>query len=246
LEKSLRDAQESLKAREAEVNRLQEERDRERLRAEQRRGRAERPEDRSRSSEFRRNRDILHGDDDAGSSGSGRRRASIGESNGTYGSLPKSEEGWAQVRSSETFLTKTDSWSGSQVIQALQDLNSEVLQFAASATDHSTFDQKSQSSASKEASHDVIFRLGPRMAQILSTTDHAQDPTFVQFALQGCVSKCIARSLSSFCMGFKSDDVMAQVYGHLYFAGTQIRFTHTMTDSFISQNPNPPPLDGER
>ncbi|KAG2018289.1 hypothetical protein CC2G_007728 [Coprinopsis cinerea AmutBmut pab1-1] len=45
----------------------------------------------------------------------------------------------AQHRSSETFLTRTDTWSGAQVIQAVHDINSQILQFAASATEMCRF-----------------------------------------------------------------------------------------------------------
>jgi hypothetical protein len=56
------------------------------------------------------------------------------------------------------------------------------------------------------------------MTRILVGRDHSHDPLLVQLALQGCVSLCIARALSSFCIGFpsKSDAVLAQIYSHMH------------------------------
>ncbi|KAJ3480286.1 hypothetical protein NLI96_g8451 [Meripilus lineatus] len=48
----------------------------------------------------------------------------------------------AQLRSLEVFLTKTDGWSGAQVIQAVEDLNSEITHFAASAVESCSFQRR--------------------------------------------------------------------------------------------------------
>lgn len=134
------------------------------------------------------------------------------------------EEERAQVQSLDTFLTKVDRWSGAQVIQAVQDLNSETLQFAASVTEVCTFDRHPGSSPARitQATHDTTSRLGQHLSRILSTRDHAQDPILVQLALQGCISTCISRALSTFCMGFqpKSDVVLSQIYSQMYLSGT--------------------------
>lgn len=136
-------------------------------------------------------------------------------------SLTESDEEQARTRSDEIYLTRTDSWSGAQVLQAVHDINSEILQFAASATELCTFDSRPSSSKSIQAMHETSARLGPNLARILSNRDHSQDPILVQLALQGCVSMAIARALSSFCMGFpaKSDTVLSQVYSHMTLAG---------------------------
>ncbi len=133
------------------------------------------------------------------------------------------DEQRALAKSSEVFMTKTDSWSGAQVLQAVQDLNSEILQFAAAATELSSFDKKSHSSskAAHQAVQETASRLGPNLARILSSRDHSQDPMLVQLALQGCISTCVARALTPFCMGFpsKPDGILSQIYAHMYMAG---------------------------
>jgi len=130
------------------------------------------------------------------------------------------EEQHAQARSVETFLTKTDLWSGAQVIQAIRDLNSEILQFSASASEICAFDKQSRpSSRITQASSDTQARMGPHLTRLLAARDHAQDPILVQLALQGCASSCIARALSSsFCIGLssKSDSILSGIYSHMY------------------------------
>ncbi|KIK94382.1 hypothetical protein PAXRUDRAFT_828061 [Paxillus rubicundulus Ve08.2h10] len=126
-----------------------------------------------------------------------------------------SEEERAQAKSTETFLTKTDLWSGAQVIQALQDLNSEILQFAASAVELCTFTKQHPAPAKVlQTKNEVSSRLGPTLTRILSTRDHSQDPMLVQMALQGCITYCISRALSSFCIGYqsKANITLTQIY----------------------------------
>ncbi|OJA13620.1 hypothetical protein AZE42_03972 [Rhizopogon vesiculosus] len=129
-----------------------------------------------------------------------------------------SEEGRAQARSAETFLNKIDLWSGAQVIQAVQDLNSEILQFAASATELCTFSkQRSNTAKVNQASSEVATRLGDPLSRLLTTRDHSQDPMLVQLALQGCISYCVSRALSSFCIGYqsKANITLTQIYAHM-------------------------------
>lgn len=134
-----------------------------------------------------------------------------------------SEEERAHLRGLETFLTKIDRWSGAQIIQALQDLNSEILQFAASATELCTFDKYSRASPTRttQATNETASRLGPSLARVLSSRDHAQDPILVQLALQSCVATCIARAMSTFCFGFaaKPNAVLSQIYSRMYLSG---------------------------
>lgn len=138
--------------------------------------------------------------------------------------IPSVEEEQAQRRSAEAFMTRTDSWSGAQVLQAVHDLNSEVLQFCAAATELCSFERKSYSSSSgktAKAMQDTEGRLGRNMARLLANRDHSQDPLLVQLALQGCLATCISRSLSAFCIGFptKQDNILSQIYAHMYAAG---------------------------
>ncbi|KAI6128935.1 hypothetical protein EDD16DRAFT_27585 [Pisolithus croceorrhizus] len=130
-----------------------------------------------------------------------------------------SEEDRAHAKGMEVFLTKTDLWSGAQIIQAVQDLNSEILQFAASAVEVCTFTKQRTSQAKiGQAVNDVITRIGPSLTRMLSTHDHSQDPMLVQLALQGCIAFCISRALSSFCIGFQSKGniTLTQIYNRMF------------------------------
>lgn len=130
------------------------------------------------------------------------------------------EEHRAQLRGTEIYMTRTDSWSGAQVIQAVHDLNSEIIQFAASATELCTFDSNSPSSS--QAMHDTSARLGPNLAGLLSARErNSQDPTLVSLALQAGMTTCIARAMSNFALGLpsKSDVILSQVYSHIFVAG---------------------------
>lgn len=144
-----------------------------------------------------------------------------------------SEEEKARVRSTDVYMTRTDSWSGAQVLQAVQDINSEILQFAASATEVCTFDRESRPSSARsvQAMHDTSSRIGPNLTRILANRDHSQDPILVQLALQGCVTLCIARALAAFCIGFpsKSDVVLQQIYQHIHLTG---RLFHPLPNLF--------------
>ncbi|KIK62982.1 hypothetical protein GYMLUDRAFT_222731 [Collybiopsis luxurians FD-317 M1] len=135
-----------------------------------------------------------------------------------------SDETRALTKSTEVFMARTDSWSGAQVLQAIHDLNSEILQFSAAATELCTFGKNTTpSKLIVQATQDTASRLGPSVVRILSGRDHSQDPILVQLALQGCISTCVARALSVFCMGFptKADAVLTQIYSHMYAAEPQ-------------------------
>jgi hypothetical protein len=140
-----------------------------------------------------------------------------------------SEEERAQAKSTETFLTKTDLWSGAQVIQAVQDLNSEILQFAASAVELCTFaKQRPTQPKISQTQNDVSSRMGSSLTRTLFTRDHSQDPMLVQLALQGCISYCISRALSSFCIGYqsKANITLTQLYTHMFQSGAWPRSDH--------------------
>ncbi|KAH8099955.1 hypothetical protein BXZ70DRAFT_1000522 [Cristinia sonorae] len=144
--------------------------------------------------------------------------------------LTVESEQLAQLRSLDVFMTKTDGWSGAQVIQAVEDLNSEITHFAASATESCVFERrgrKNRNSGDGRATPtrqaptqdmlDTVPWLGPAFAKILAMRDHAQDPMLVQLALQASLATCCARSLSLFCVGFPSklDGLLSSVFGHM-------------------------------
>ena len=142
----------------------------------------------------------------------------------------------AHLRSLDVFLTKTDGWSGAQVIQAVEDLNTEITHFAASATESCVFERRTTrrsrstgrlsvaSTMSIDEAMGLAPWIGPAMAKVLSTYDHTQDPLLVQLALQASIATCCARSLSLFCVGFPSklDALLSRVYTHMQSTGMPI------------------------
>ena len=214
LEKTLKDTREKLRSKEAELDNLRRERDLERV-------------ERRRSDAGLRNSTptkIVYPSRNSSSLDTRilsidvqqwHRSQSPSTSSISSISTPPDEER-ARTRSSESYLSRIDSWSGAQVLQAVHDINSEILQLAASATEISTFSTARMRPAA--AIQDTTTRIGPYMTHILASRDHSQDPLLVQLALQGCVSLCIARALSSFCIGFpsKSDAVLAQIFSHIH------------------------------
>ncbi|KAG2154053.1 hypothetical protein DEU56DRAFT_772607 [Suillus clintonianus] len=232
LEKTLKETRDLLKVRDQEIQVLKKERER------------HSPERHRPSSHIdrRRSRDLAHHRSDSSQSQQIRLSAdwseirddTLSQANGNHrrnGSDPHpdnmstvSEEERAQSRSLETFLNKIDLWSGAQVIQAVQDLNSEILQFAASATELCTFSKQRPNSAKvTQASSEVATRLGAALSRLLATRDHSQDPMLVQLALQGCISYCISRALSSFCIGYqsKANITLTQIYTHMFHSEPQ-------------------------
>jgi DNA gyrase/topoisomerase IV subunit A len=229
LEKTLKESQNLLKLRDQEIQALKKERDKN----------APERHLRERASMYldrRRSRDAIHHRSNSNQSQLSQQIRLSGdwseirdEARRRNGSDPHpdnmstvSEEERAQARSSETFLNKIDLWSGAQVIQAVQDLNSEVLQFAASATELCTFSKQRPNTAKvNQASSEVATRLGDALSRLLTTRDHSQDPMLVQLALQGCISYCISRALSSFCIGYqsKANITLTQIYTHMSQTG---------------------------
>lgn len=133
------------------------------------------------------------------------------------------EERSLEVKSLERFLTRTDRWAGAQVVQTVKDLNSEILQFSAAASEAFVLDQQQslESPGRAQAIERVKDRLGPSMSHCLMTRDHSHDPTLLQIALQACACQCICHALSSFCVGFPSkfDSLLSKLYLHMHSTG---------------------------
>jgi len=147
-----------------------------------------------------------------------------------HGGPTLQDEYIAHLKSFDVFMTKTDSWSGAQVVQAVKDLNSEVLQFSASLAElHYAIDTNNggarpamNPNALSQAKQNTATRLGVPFMHLLSTRDHSQDSSMlVQFALQATLCSIIDRILASFCVGFpaKYDALLSQVYLRMCSSG---------------------------
>jgi len=133
------------------------------------------------------------------------------------------EEERARARIQETYMSRLDSWSGAQVLQAIHDLNSEILQFSASAIEICTFlptnnpQNQTPNPRITQSLNDTSSRLGPTMTRLLHTRNHSSDPLLIQLALQSSLTLCTARALSSFIIGLpsKSDLLLSQIYSEM-------------------------------
>lgn len=127
----------------------------------------------------------------------------------------------------EAFLNKTDSWSGAQVIQAVQDLNSEILQLSAGATESVTIQGRDKTSQARmnQATKGSSSRLGVPFARLLASRDHSEEPALLQFGLQACVATCVARLLGVFCVGLPlmHNDLFLQIHSRMHVTGQAYR-----------------------
>ncbi|KAI0351727.1 hypothetical protein OH77DRAFT_1429301 [Trametes cingulata] len=127
-----------------------------------------------------------------------------------------------QLASLKSFLSKTDEWSGAQLLQALADLNSEIIQLSASVVEEFSAALRAHEyapSAAKERDREIVERaLGPDMIRLLEDRIHAGDPTLVQFALQAWEVWCVSRVLEAFCYGLPAevDQAFRLIFEHMH------------------------------
>ena len=141
----------------------------------------------------------------------------------------------SSTKPNDPFLTKTDSWSGAEVLVAVQDLNSEILQLAAAATELVPATEKrtnkpppspsppaAATARLAHAAKDTAARLGQPFARLLATRDHAQDSVLIQCALQACAAAHAARLLAMFCVGLPAptNALFCQLHAHMHATGT--------------------------
>ena len=159
-------------------------------------------------------------------------RTSITSISSLHGLPTYHDEYTAHIQSFEVFMTKTDSLSGAQVVEAVMDLNSEIQQFSASLIEaiHTRFGGKPPAidpSALTQAKQNTATRLGLPLVHLLSTLDPNKDPSpILQSALQAVLCVIIDRTLSSFCVGFpaKYDALLNRLYEQICSSGKPFSF----------------------
>ena len=111
------------------------------------------------------------------------------------------ESNGEELRTLKSFLTKTDDFSGQQIVQAVHDLNTEILQLAAAVSDE--FPLSRCSPGLWKESHCELVReaIGDGMLALLRDGDHENDPTVVQLAIQAWEVRCCQQVLDAFCAG---------------------------------------------
>jgi predicted nuclease with TOPRIM domain len=111
------------------------------------------------------------------------------------------ESNGEELRSLETFLTKTDEYSGQQIIQAVHDLNTEILQLAAVVSDEFPLTRRSPGLWKESHCEFIREAIGDGMLALLRDGDHEDDPTIVQLAVQAWEVWYCRQVLDSFCSG---------------------------------------------
>ncbi|KAH9949897.1 hypothetical protein B0H21DRAFT_41578 [Amylocystis lapponica] len=129
-----------------------------------------------------------------------------------------------EVASLKSFLSKTDEWSGAQLIQAVRDLNAEIVQLAASVAEEFASSLDRRVDLTRPSDRDLVSSaLGPAMTNLLASRDHAGDPTLVQFAIQAWQVCCVGRVLDSFCFGLPTevDQFLTNIFERMHRAEPQ-------------------------
>jgi hypothetical protein len=111
------------------------------------------------------------------------------------------ESSGEELRSLKSFLTKTDDYSGQQIVQAVHDLNTEILQLAATVSDEFPLTRRSPGLWKESHCEFVRGAIGDGMLALLRDGDHEDDPTIVQLAVQAWEVWCCRQVLDAFCAG---------------------------------------------
>ncbi|KAI0322733.1 hypothetical protein OF83DRAFT_424645 [Amylostereum chailletii] len=105
----------------------------------------------------------------------------------------------------KSFLNKTDEFSGAQILQSVQDLNTEILQLAAAVSEEFPLSRREGRSWKKADCELVRASIGGGMLELLKECDHEEDPTVVQLAVQAWEVAWCERLMNAFCHGLPPD-----------------------------------------
>lgn len=132
----------------------------------------------------------------------------------------------SELNTLQAFLSKHDSWSGAQVVQAVNDLNGELARLASDVTEYFVVGSDIDSDCSDPASvatrssfrpptdksgQEIHSRLKEALGStfynlIFTCSDAPSDPTsLVQYAIQAWEVWCCSRILDGFCFGLPSE-----------------------------------------
>ena len=132
------------------------------------------------------------------------------------------EDRLKDVRSLESFMTKTDSWSGAQVVQMVKDLNMVLLQYSAAVSEECTsaIQEGVDGIHRSKAIERISARLGVKMGEFLKKC-HQHDPTLLQIGLQAALCQNAHSILSSFSIGIPSryDSFLSNIFHSMHVRG---------------------------
>ncbi|KAI0041180.1 hypothetical protein FA95DRAFT_765878 [Auriscalpium vulgare] len=121
---------------------------------------------------------------------------------------PPTDERDAELAALRSFHDKTDDLTGAELVQSVQDLNTEIMQLAAAVADEFPLARCADTDMDADASADCALvgdALGPGLLALLRDRDHADDPTVVQLAVQAWAVWACRQTLDAFCAGMPPD-----------------------------------------
>ena len=163
------------------------------------------------------------------------------------------ESSGEELRSLKSFLTKTDDYSGQQIIQAVHDLNTEILQLAAAVSDEFPLTRRSPGLWKESHCEFVREAIGDGLLALLRDSDHEDDPTIVQLAIQAWEVWCCHQVLDAFCAGAPPDvdRFLRDIFREMQSSGENLFYfsivlvltvenlhTRTASDDVSLANPN--------
>ena len=133
----------------------------------------------------------------------------------------------AELKGAQAFLTKADQFSGADVIKLVEDLNGEIMQTAASMAEDlvvagkvNGHEEEPESSEIKDAYGRTEQIVGPRMAELLKTSEHYEDPILIQIAFQANMAAYTHWIVASWCFESPEDEhMLSEIYARVREAG---------------------------
>ncbi|KIM40815.1 hypothetical protein M413DRAFT_445619 [Hebeloma cylindrosporum] len=159
----------------------------------------------------------------------------------------------AELKGAQAFLTKTDQFSGADIIKLVEELNGEIMQAAASMAENLVVEAKkvngheegSESGEIKEAYGRTEEIVGFRMAELLKASEHHEDPILIQIAFQANMAAYTHWIVSSWCFESPEDEhMLSEIYARVREAEEQAisgrwrQLTRTHLQRMLSQEPD--------
>jgi hypothetical protein len=146
------------------------------------------------------------------------------------------ESSGEELRSLKSFLTKTDDYSGQQIIQTVHDLNSEILQLAASVSDEFPLTRRSPGLWKESHCEFVREAIGDGILALLRDGDHEDDPTIVQLAIQAWEVWCCHQVLDAFCAGAppEVDRFLRDIFHEMQLSGEKFFFSIVLVAGHVN------------
>ncbi|PPR01386.1 hypothetical protein CVT24_006224 [Panaeolus cyanescens] len=129
-----------------------------------------------------------------------------------------------ELKGAQTFLTKADQIAGADVIRLVEELNAEVMQTAATMAEGVQIEEKKlqpggkelESNVTREADARTEEYIGPRLTELLKTSEHHEDPILVQIALQAGMAAYVHWAISSWCFESQDDEhMLSEIYARV-------------------------------